>query len=273
MQDFRVAAVCMRPAAGEIWRNLERLRELAGRAAAAGADVVCFPELCLSGYVLDRPEEACGGMAAVDMKAAVVEVAREAGVVLVAGMIEPVQGEKPYITQVVAGPGGVMGLHRKTHLSPAEKGAFQAGQSVSLYPWDRAVFGIQLCYETHFPELATAMALEGMDVLLAPHASPRGSPSEKRSSWIRHLPARAFDNAVFVVACNQVGSGQNGLAFPGVVLVLDPLGRILASYTGCQEKMVLVDLKAARLLEVRRHRMRYFLPHRREELYRRLREG
>lgn len=272
MQDLRVAVVCMRSAAGRVGRNLKRLRDFAGSTAAAGADVACFPELCLTGYVLDRPEAACSGMAAGDVKAALVEIAREAGMVLVAGMMEPDPEGKPYITQVVAGPAGLMGLHRKTHLSPPEKSAFQAGDSASLCSSEKAVLGIQLCYETHFPELATAMALQGMDVLLAPHASPRGTPPEKRRSWLRHLPARAFDNAVFVVACNQVGPGQNGLAFPGVALVLDPLGRVLASYTGWEEKVIVADLKADRLQEIRGHRMKYFLPHRREDVYRRLRE-
>ena len=100
-----------------------------------------------------------------------------------------------------------------------------------------------------------------------PHASPRGNPDEKLKSWLRHLPGRAFDNGVFVVACNQVGKTSEGLFFPGVIVALDPQGRILESYTGNEERMVLVELKAETLQETRSHRMKYFIPHRRAELY------
>ena len=86
-------------------------------------------------------------------------------------------------------------------------------------------------------------------------------------SWLRHLPGRAFDNGVFVVACNQVGKTGEGFVFPGVILALDPQGRILESYTGNEETMVFVELKAEVLQETRSHRMKYFLPHRRRELY------
>ena len=55
-----------------------------------------------------------------------------------------------------------------------------------------------------------------------PHASPRGEPKDKRHSWLRHLPGRAFDNALFVVACNQVGRTGEGYSFPGVCLAFDP---------------------------------------------------
>ena len=86
-------------------------------------------------------------------------------------------------------------------------------------------------------------------------------------SWLRHLPGRAFDNGVFVVACNQVGKTGEGFVFPGVILALDPQARILESYTGNEETMVFVELKAEVLQETRSHRMKYFLPHRRRELY------
>ncbi len=70
--------------------------------------------------------------------------------------------------------------------------------------------GIQLCYDAHFPELSTRMAVNGADIIFMPHASPRGTPSQKLTSWLRHLTARAFDNGVFIVACNQNGDNQKG---------------------------------------------------------------
>jgi N-carbamoylputrescine amidase len=70
-----------------------------------------------------------------------------------------------------------------------------------------------------------------------------------------------------VVACNQTGNNQKGLNFPGLSVILDPAGRVIKKYTGGKEHIVVADLKADELKKVRGHRMRYFLPNRRPELY------
>ena len=85
---------------------------------------------------------------------------------------------------------------------------------------------------------------------------------------MRHLTARAFDNGVFIVACNQVGKNQMGLDFPGLAVVVGPSGNILTDKTTDREGMIISDLKAKELSAVRDHKMRYFLPNRRPELYR-----
>jgi N-carbamoylputrescine amidase len=100
-----------------------------------------------------------------------------------------------------------------------------------------------------------------------PHASPRGTPDDKFNSWTRHLTARAFDNGVFVAACNQTGSNHMGLQFPGLAMVVGPSGEIIARAADTDEGLLVADLKAAALAHVREHRMRYFLPNRRPEIY------
>ncbi len=199
-----------------------------------------------------------------------IELAREAHLVIIAGLIEISDTKKPYITQVIAGPEGLIGLYRKTHLSSAEKGVYQAGQDIEVYNFGNITFGVALCYETHFPEISAVLALMGADILFFPHASPRGDPKGKFQSWMRHLPARAFDNGVFVVACNQVGETVEGLSFPGVALVLGLDGQILAKYTGREERILFADLKADHLQEIRQHRMKYFIPQRRPGLYKKI---
>jgi N-carbamoylputrescine amidase len=111
------------------------------------------------------------------------------------------------------------------------------------------------------------MALKGADIIFMPHASPRGNPEEKTESWLRHLPGRAFDNTLFIVACNQVGKTGEGFSFPGVAVVLNPAGHIIARQGENKENMVLADLKMNELREIREHRLKYFIPSRRPELY------
>ncbi len=267
MDNFRIAAVCMNAPLGEVEKNLDRIEALVSEASREGASIVCFPEFSVTGYTLNQAAGVYKEPSADKIMDRLVELAREAHLVLIAGFIEVSDAKKPYITQVIAGPEGLIGLYRKTHLSPAEKGVYQAGHNIEVYNFGKTTFGIALCYETHFPEISAVLTLMGADILFFPHASPRGDPKGKLQSWMRHLPARAFDNGVFIVACNQVGSNSDGFSFPGVALVLGPDGQILANYTGREEKILFSDLKVDYLQDVRQHRMKYFIPQRRPGLY------
>lgn len=268
MENLTVAAVCMKSIPGAVNQNLDRVRELAREASAGGADIACFPECTLTGYTLRSMENFQGKWNAETLARRLVVLARETNLILIVGFVEPRPGQKPYITQVAAGPGGLLGCYRKTHLSPAEAPVYQSGRSLEMFRVKQGVFGVQLCYEAHFPELSTHMALRGADLIFMPHASPRGTAEEKLQSWLRHLPARAFDNGLFVIACNQVGKTDQGLCFPGVALVVGPDGRILTTYTDDhREGILFASLEADFLKRVRGHRMKYFLPRRRPNLY------
>jgi N-carbamoylputrescine amidase len=268
MDDIKVAAVCMNSTPGEVERNLVQVESFVSRAAADSVDIICFPELSISGYATENPDRLYSASLFHRIVDRISDLAGAAGLLILAGAIEIIPDGKPYITQIVAGPQGLLGCYRKTHLSPPEKKAYAAGQTLGLFHYGGVTFGLQLCYEAHFPEISTVMALGGADVILMPHASPWGTPEEKLRSWLRHLPGRAFDNGLFVVACNQVGKTPQGLSFPGVALGLGPAGRLIAKYTGPREDMLSVVLKGEELRNVREHRMAYFLPHRRPELYR-----
>jgi N-carbamoylputrescine amidase len=194
-------------------------------------------------------------------------MADENQIVILAGMAEMDKKGRVFASHLVVTPQTISGIYRKIHIAPPEHNIFSPGNSVPLFEVHAVKFGIQLCYDAHFPELSTRMAVEGADIIFIPHASPRGTPAEKFNSWMRHLTARAFDNSAFIVACNQVGDNQNGLHFPGVVVIIDPSGEVIEKKIGDKDEMIIAELKADTLEAVRGHRMRYFLPNRRPELY------
>ncbi len=267
MEAFRLAAVSMRSEIGEIERNLDRMEAFSAQAAASGADMVCFPELSVTGYVLKAPESVYQTIPYDQALERVHGMARSHGLVVLAGLVEPSAGGRPFISHVVARPEGPMSAYRKTHLSPQEREGFRPGNRIGTFRWKRRLFGIQLCYESHFPEISTMMALGGADIVIMPHASPRGTPSEKLESWLRHLTGRAFDNAIFIAACNAVGMSPGGFPFPGVIVFLGPDGRVMEQYLGGEEHLLIATLDRSLLEDIRRHRMKYFLPHRRPDLY------
>jgi predicted amidohydrolase len=267
MEDLIIAAVCMHAEPGQVDDNLATMARLTHAAAAEGADIICFPELSLPGYSLEPGAGRENSLPLAAAESFLRPIAADEGVIMLAGIAEEAGQGKPFITQVVVGPEGLLGVHRKTHLGPPEKGRYRAADSLETFSAHGTTIGIQLCYETHFPEISTTMALQGAELFFCPHASPRGTGEEKRESWLRHLPARAFDNGVFLVACNQVGITSAGLSFPGVALVIGPDGRMDAAFTGDSEKVLIASLKSQDLLAVRQNRMGYFLRHRRPSLY------
>ncbi len=265
--DLRIAAAVMAAPLGRTASNFERTAALARQASDAGAQLVCFPEMNLTGYsTRDAVREQARSLAN-PLVRQLEALAADNRMVILAGLAEADDRGRIFASQLVAVPGQAAAVYRKTHVAPPERGVFSAGDDLPLFTVNGWRFGIQLCYDAHFPELSTRMALEGAEVIFFPHASPRGTPQGKLASWSRHLPARAFDNGLFVVACNQSGRNGEGLEFPGVAVAIGPDGQTVAQDTSGQEGLLCVDLKRGALESVRGHRMRYFLPNRRPDLY------
>jgi N-carbamoylputrescine amidase len=267
MNDIRIAAVIMNCPVGRVQDNLDRMAGWIKTAKKQAADLVCFPEMNVTGYSTREKIKESAETVPGTISQSVVDLAREFKLAILAGLSEKDSQGRVFASHLVVTPGGMARIYRKIHIAPPEIDVFSAGDTIALFKIKGVKLGIQLCYDVHFPELSTRMATDGADVIFMPHASPRGTPAEKFNSWMRHLPARAFDNGVYVVACNQTGSNQSGLNFPGLSVILDPSGRVIKKYTGGKEHMIVADLKADELKKVRGHRMRYFLPNRRPELY------
>lgn len=268
MKDIDVAAVVMRSVLGDVRRNLRRTAALARRAAEQGADIACFPEASLTGYHVRGDLAGIAQTIPGEVTDAVVGLAKELDMALVVGVLERSGGAKAYVSQVAAGPEGILAIYRKTHLATRECEAFQPGSETPVFSWRGTRFGMQLCYDGHFPELTTRLALLGAEVVLTPHASPGPETrSEKRRRWMRYLPARAYDSSVFVVACNQTGDNGAGLCFPGVALILDPKGTLLAGATAARDRVVTTRLSGEALARIKSSNTGFFLGSRRPELY------
>ena len=267
MKDIRIAAVIFNSIVNQVDSNLDRMIPFIKAAKKREVDIICFPELNVTGYSTQTAIKDSAELIPGPICRRLRKMAEWFQIVILAGMAEKDKKGRMFASHLVVTPQGISGIYRKIHIAPPELGIFSAGNAVPLFEIEGVTLGMQLCYDVHFPELSTRMAVDGADVIFMPHASPRGTPSEKLTSWLRHLTARAFDNSVFIVACNQNGNNQKGLQFPGVAVVIDPSGEIVKKNTSGEDEIVIVDLKADTLDAVRGHRMRYFLPNRRPEMY------
>ncbi len=267
MKDIRIAAVIFHSESYEPARNIKSMGKWVRSARETGVEIICFPELNVTGYGIDKRIAGASERIPGDITGKLADISSENNIVVLAGMAEIDKAGRIYASHLIIKPDGYTGIYRKLHIAPPETGVFTPGNEVPLFEAGGIKFGIQLCYDAHFPELSTKMALMGADVIFMPHASPRGTPEEKQRSWMRHLPARAFDNGLFVVACNQCGENSAGLQFPGTGMVIGPSGEVIAKNTSGKEGMIVAELRAEDLEKVRNNKMRYFLPNRRPEIY------
>jgi N-carbamoylputrescine amidase len=267
MKDLRIALAVMVSPVGKTGDNLDRMDRWVASAAREGARLICFPEMNITGYSSRSEIQTVAQPIPGGASCRVSAMAAREGITILAGMAEKDAGGCFFASHLVATPDGRVQVYRKTHIAPPEKQIFSSGQTAPLFEISGLRFGVQLCYDAHFPELSTRMALNGADIIFLPHASPRGTPEGKLQSWMRHLSARAFDNGLFVAAVNQTGDNGLGLSFPGMAVVIGPDGEVLGRDVSGEEGLLVAELKSETLAHVRHHPMRYFLPNRRPEIY------
>ena len=296
MQDIRIALGQIRCRTGEFEANLASHRRMTLRAAAAGARIICFPECSLTGYPMT--DGAFAGLAQPldgEWAQAIAALSGETGVMILAGLVEQAADGAVHNTHLVAHQGRPAGFYRKAHLSTPEARFFRPGQALPVFRLDELTFGIQICYDNHFPEAARVLTLQGAEVIFSAFASPGPATpaglAAKRERWLRYLTARAFDNSAYILAVNQVGSngetppadpppsGAAGQAdsprdchcgmteFPGGTLALNPWGEMMTDLPEPVEDLLLVDLTRAYLEEKRQDDLQDFARHRRPDIY------
>ena len=267
MNGIKLALSVQKSIPGEFERNLSATIKFISQAAVNKADMVVFPEMNLTGYLAGPKILSIAQPVDRQLIQTLSNAADKFNISILTGMAEKGENNRIYATHLVFQPGSAVEHYRKIHTAPNEKAYFSPGNRIKVFQNKNIHFGIQLCYDAHFPELSTAMALKQADILIIPHASPRGSSQKKYQSWMRHLTARAFDNGVFVAALNQTGNNKKGLEFPGLALLIGPDGNIVSRFIDPEEKIHYVNIDLTALERVRSHRMKYFLPNRRPELF------
>jgi predicted amidohydrolase len=228
-----VAVLQMAAEPGDVEGNRARLVSEVRR-YGTNADLVVAPELVTVGYDLDLVRsrghdlaEAADGPTVRELAAACAEIKTTA----VAGFLEEADGVL-YDSVVTVTPEGAIEIYRKTHLYPPEQAVFASGADLQTVPTPAGRLGPMLCFEHAFPEIATALALRGAQILVIPSAVPFGF----QHLLMLRTRARAQDNQIYAVACNMTGHG-----FCGSSLVSNPRGEVIVS-AGTGETVLLAEL-------------------------------
>ena len=253
---MRLALVQTNPVVGDLDGNRALILERLEEAKRAGADLVVFPELAVTGYppedLLLRP----GFIRAAE--ASLAEIAKSArDVVALVGT--PFFDRDLYNACAVCADGEVKALVKKRFLPNYgvfdEFRYFAPGHELVLFEHGDTSVGVTVCEDMWQPgPPATDLALAGAQLLVNISASPfHLGKDREREEMFR---TRARDAAAYVAFCNTVG-GQDELIFDGHSLVLDDEGTVLARAPGFEEALLVVDVDptavaARRLTDARR---------------------
>jgi predicted amidohydrolase len=296
MDDLRVAAAQFEARDNDKPYNLARIRELTKIATGQGAQVVSFHECSITGYTFLQTlsedglralaEPVPDGPSVRELHA----IARDANVVVMAGLIESGDDGRLYKCYAVVSPGGFVAKYRKLH--PFIHPAITPGAGyvvIDLLGW-RA--GFSICYDNNLPENVRMNALLGAQVVFMPHVcgcTPSPMPGRgpvPRELWgnrdrdpvplrqafqgpggrgwlMKWLPARAWENGVYAVFANAVGVDHDTIK-PGLAMVLDPYGEVMTESDALGDDVVVATLTEEKLRLSSGHR---YIAARRPELY------
>src|SRR5438105_5261086 len=253
---MRLALAQMNSVVGDLDGNRDRILGRLDEAKNAGADLVLFPELVVTGYppedLLLRPSFIRAAERTLN------EIARATrNVVALVGV--PLLERDLYNACAVCAGGEVKARYRKRFLPNYgvfdEDRYFAPGDDLILLEHGAALVGPTICEDIWQPgPPATDLALAGAELITNISASPFHVGKDREREEM--LVTRARDNACFLAFCNCVG-GQDELIFDGHSLVLDDEGAVLARAPGFEECLLLVDVDPAevvarRLRDVRR---------------------
>lgn len=256
---------------GDTEQNLQKITHMAEIAQKQQISLLCFPECALNGY---SPQDASSIGVALDssMIRQLRECSQDLGITLMVGLVEQTtDSPKPYISHVILSPGEETSVYRKVHLGRSELAFFTPGDCFPIFSAHGTTFAVGICWDWHFPEMAAIYSLKGAEILFAPHASPIIA-GDRKEIWLRYLGARAYDNSVYVGACNLIGSNGKAKEFSGGALVIGPKGDLCSESHVGEEGILSATLSADRINLIRsadRTSMRdsFFLADRRKELY------
>ena len=253
---------------GRVTDNLEKHLAYIEAAKNQQANLVVFPELSLTGYVLQDLASTVSIRANQDCEPFATMLAASKEIDIIFSFVEEDQRNRFFISSAYLNKGTVLHIHRKVYLPTYgmfdEGRFFAAGDSIRAFDTPYGRVGMLICEDFWHASPPYLLWLDGADVFFLLSASPgRGIGNEKEmetSYWVDHInQAYASLFTAFMVHTNRVGY-EDGLHFWGGSSVYDPNGKLLSRAIEPEESLTIVDIDLNQL-----HRTRARLPLLRDE--------
>jgi predicted amidohydrolase len=260
MEKLKASAVQFEHKSRDKAYNLSVIDQFSKQAAEQGSKVVAFHECCITGYTftqnLSKQEmlELAEYLPESSSIKELTNISREHDVVILAGLFEKDRDNRLFNTYICVHSSGLVAKHRKIH--PFINPWLSPGEEYTVFDLDGWKCGILICYDNNIIENVRATKLMGADIIFMPHVTmctPSSRPGAgfvdpglwenreedptslriefdglKGRAWLmKWLPARAFDNAVYLLFANPIGMDHDQLK-NGCSMIIDPFGDILA---------------------------------------------
>jgi predicted amidohydrolase len=228
--------------------NLYKIEKLTLKAKQQGADLIIFPEMSLTGYILlDQVYELAETIPGPSTQK-IEALAKKTEMHIIFGMPElsEIAQATVFNTAVCIGPQGLIGKYRKmylpTHSVFEEKRYFRPGYEPAVLQTELGNIGLTICYDVFFPEVFRLTRLKGAQLIICISASP----AVRRGYFEILTSARALENTAFLAYVNLSGI-EDGLQFWGGSRLVGPTGDVLAKAKYDEEDFVIFELDFADL--------------------------
>lgn len=237
---MRIAGVQMDIAFGDPERNRAEMAKRFAEARRGGADLVIFPECAVTGYCFESRDEALLFAEPIPgpSVAFFTRLCREQGGVAAFGMIEA-DGDRVFNAAALVGPEGLIASYRKVHLPYLGVDRFLdfGDRPFAVHEAAGIRVGLNICYDSGFPESSRVMALAGADLIVLPTNWPTGAETLAEHA----IATRALENAIYYAAVNRIGT-ERGFRFIGSSRICDPTGKTLAVGSADREEILFADI-------------------------------
>ncbi len=262
MKSLRIALAQLNPTVGDLDGNVSKIVDYIKKAKTAGADLVAFPELAVTGY---PPEDLLLKTQFIeDNLDSLKKIQRKVDdITVVVGFVD--RKDDIYNAAAIIHNKEIVDVYHKMHLPNYgvfdEYRYFQSGTRYPIFQLNGTWIGINICEDIWYPEgPARLQSLAGAEVIININASPYHIGKGKFRETM--LSTRASDNIIIVAYVNTIG-GQDELVFDGQSLILDHEGKVIARGKQFEEDLIVADLN---LESIMMKRLR--APRRRQEIIR-----
>lgn len=219
---MNISLAQFKPVLKDTQHNMEKMKEYMREAKKAKADIVLFPEMALTGYLLKEAVKEYAEEVDGPLIQSLKEICKEVNIAIIVSFPEK-EGHLYYISCLyIDEKGEILGKYRKTHLFDTERHYFSKGKDYPVLNTKFGKVGMMICYDLEFPEVARMLRMQGADIIFIPTANMKPY-EEYQNVYVR---SRAMENEIPVVICNRLGQ-EGDLEFFGNSMVVDHKGSVL----------------------------------------------
>lgn len=175
------------------------------------------------------------------------------------------ENEKFFISQYIFSKGEIIGIHIKTHLGPSEETTYSPSEEINIFEINNKSIAIQLCFESHFPELTYIQENKGANFIFYAFASPRENIDEKFNRLESILKTRAYDNSCFVIACNITGEYSVNKKYAGIAMIISPKGKTISKSSSYNSGYCTAYCDIEEITKIKNSNMAFFNKHKRTD--------